>query len=93
MCDPDSSSGWNIRHESEGRGSSPPQVETIFVSKISTLSQEHPFVCRKWMPFARALLAFEMLTLLQFLGRVHIFSQGIEQIINTYSVECHSTKN
>ena len=26
-------------------GSSPPQVETFFVSKILTLSQEHPFVC------------------------------------------------
>ena len=30
-------------------GSSPPQVETFSVSKTLTLSQEHPFVCRKWM--------------------------------------------
>ena len=29
--------------------SSPPQVETFSVSKTLTLSQEHPFVCRKWM--------------------------------------------
>ena len=28
-------------------GSSPPQVETFSVSKTLTLSQEHPFVCRK----------------------------------------------
>ena len=31
--------------------SSPPQVETFSVSKTLTLSQEHPFVCRKWMLF------------------------------------------
>ena len=30
-------------------GSSLPQVETFFVSKSSTLSQEHPFVTPKWM--------------------------------------------
>ena len=30
-------------------GSSPPQVETFSFSKTLTLSQEHPFVCRKWM--------------------------------------------
>ena len=30
-------------------GSSPPQVETFFGYKTSTLSQEHPFVSRKWM--------------------------------------------
>ena len=30
-------------------GSSPPQVETISVTKTLTLWQEHPFVCRKWM--------------------------------------------
>ena len=29
--------------------SSPSQVETFSVSKTLTLSQEHPFVCRKWM--------------------------------------------
>ena len=34
-------------------GSSSPQVETFFVSKTSTLSQEHPFVCRKWFFFPR----------------------------------------
>ena len=39
----------DIRHGSEGEGSSPPQVETFSVSKTLTLSQEHPFVCRKWM--------------------------------------------
>ena len=30
-------------------GSSPPYVETFSVSKTLTLSQEHLFVCRKWM--------------------------------------------
>ena len=30
-------------------GSSPPQVETFSVSKTLTLSQEHSFLCRKWM--------------------------------------------
>ena len=30
-------------------GSSPPQVETFYVSKTSAPSQEHPFVSRKWM--------------------------------------------
>ena len=30
-------------------GSSPPSVETFSVSKTLTLSQEHRFVCRKWM--------------------------------------------
>ena len=30
-------------------GLSPLQVETFSVSKTLTLSQEHPFVCRKWM--------------------------------------------
>ena len=30
-------------------GWSPPQVETFSVSKTLTLSQEHPFVCQKWM--------------------------------------------
>ena len=30
-------------------GSSPPQVETFSVSKTLALSQEHPFVCWKWM--------------------------------------------
>ena len=30
-------------------GSSPPEVETFSVSKTSTLSQDHPFVSRKWM--------------------------------------------
>ena len=29
--------------------SSPPRVETFSVSKTLTLSQEHPFVCPKWM--------------------------------------------
>ena len=38
-----------IRHESEGWGSSPRQVETFSVSKTWTLSQEHPFMCRKWV--------------------------------------------
>ena len=31
--------------------SSPPQVETFSVSKTLTLSQEHPFMCRKLMLF------------------------------------------
>ena len=30
-------------------GSSPTEVETFYVSKTSTLSQEHPFLSRKWM--------------------------------------------
>ena len=29
--------------------SSPPQVDTFSVSKTLTLSQEHPFLCQKWM--------------------------------------------
>ena len=30
-------------------GSSPPQVDAFSVLKTFTLSQEHAFVCRKWM--------------------------------------------
>ena len=43
----DSSISYNIRHESEGWGFETPQVQTFSVSKTFTLSQEHPFVCRK----------------------------------------------
>ena len=35
-------------------GSSPLQVKTFSVSKTLTLSQEHTFVCRKWMAVAHA---------------------------------------
>ena len=49
MSGPASSSGLSIRHESEGSGLSHPQVDTFSVSNTSTLSQEHPFVSRKWM--------------------------------------------
>ena len=34
-------------------GSSPSLVETFSVSKTLTFSQEHPFVCRKWMLLPR----------------------------------------
>ena len=43
--------------------SNPPQVETFSVSKALTLSQEHPFVCRKWMLLPTQ-LTFRMLALL-----------------------------
>ena len=47
-------------------GSSPPQVETFFVSKSLTLSQEHPPVRESKMnAVARAQLTFQMSTLLQ----------------------------
>ena len=45
-------------------GSSLPQIETFSVSRTLTDSQEHPFVCRKWMLVARAQLTSQMLTLL-----------------------------
>ena len=34
---------------SKAGDSSPPQVGTFSVSKTLTLSEEHPFVCQKWM--------------------------------------------
>ena len=46
-------------------GSIPPQVGTFSVSKSSTLSQEHPFMSRKWILLPEQ-LAFQMLTLLYF---------------------------
>ena len=45
-------------------GSCPSQVETFSVSKILTLSQEHPFVL-EMNTVARTQLTFPMLTLLK----------------------------
>ena len=54
MSGPDNWSGQSVQHESEGWGSSPPQVETYFVPKTWTLSREQPFVGRKWMLYAHS---------------------------------------
>ena len=47
--DPDSPSGKSIRYESEGWGFESPSGRDISVSNTLKLSQEHPFVSRKWM--------------------------------------------
>ena len=46
-------------------GSSPVLVETFSVSKTFTLSQEHPFVCRKWMLVPAHSSHFKILALLK----------------------------
>ena len=47
MSGPDSSNGKSIRHESEGCGFESLSGGDIFGIKTLTISQEHPFVCRK----------------------------------------------
>ena len=46
---PDSSNGKNIWHESECWGFEFSSGRDFSVLKTLTLSQEHPFICRKWM--------------------------------------------
>ena len=54
------------------RGSSPSQVETFSVSRTSTLSQEHPFVCRKWMLLpAQILIMLKILTFYLAINMIH----------------------
>ena len=49
MSGPDSSNGLSIRHESEDWGFESPSGLDIFYLKNFDPSQEHPFVCQKWM--------------------------------------------
>ena len=62
-------------------GSSPPQVETFSASTTLTHSQEHPFVCRKWM-LLRTQLTFQILTLL----KKYLYRQS--QYLKTWDSKC-----